>query len=186
LKNRNSFSKPNYEALPKPRQVRQVRQVRRVNCWFQVTRLYQIPKNSSGTVCEVLLLEGVCPGVETPDIPDKPDKPDKPDADDVVEGGAYAVVQNLINIGKHLVRAEHYRDPRVSAFEKWGRAVARDQGLNLLGLGELSCQYVTTDCPLVPIIVQQNAPTFTPRRCASAQAKEAVKAVWRSPDLNRS
>jgi hypothetical protein len=47
LKNRNSFSKPNFEPLPKPRQV----------------RLYQISKNSSGRVYEELLLEkGVYPG----------------------------------------------------------------------------------------------------------------------------
>ncbi len=31
---------------------------------------------------------------------------------------------NAINLGHHLVGAEHYRDLRVSAFEEWGRAVA--------------------------------------------------------------
>ena len=36
---------------------------------------------------------------------------------------AHAAVQNLFNLGRHLVRAEHYRDLRVSAFEEWGRAV---------------------------------------------------------------
>ena len=38
--------------------------------------------------------------------------------------GAHAVVSNLFNLGRHLVRAQHYRDLRVSAFGEWGRAVA--------------------------------------------------------------
>jgi putative transposase len=38
--------------------------------------------------------------------------------------GAHAAVSNLFNLGRHLVRAEHYRDLRVSAFEEWSRAVA--------------------------------------------------------------
>lgn len=37
---------------------------------------------------------------------------------------AHAGVQNLFNLGRHLVRAQHYRDLRVSAFEEWKRAVA--------------------------------------------------------------
>ena len=37
---------------------------------------------------------------------------------------AHAAVQNLFNLGRHLVRAEHYRDLRVSAFDEWSRAVA--------------------------------------------------------------
>jgi putative transposase len=36
---------------------------------------------------------------------------------------AHAAVQNLFNLGRHLVRAEHYRDLKVGAFEEWGRAV---------------------------------------------------------------
>jgi putative transposase len=36
----------------------------------------------------------------------------------------YAAVHNLFNLGRHLVRAQQYRDLRVGAFEKWGRAVA--------------------------------------------------------------
>jgi putative transposase len=36
----------------------------------------------------------------------------------------HAAVQNLFNLGRHLVRAQQYRDLRVGAFEKWGRAVA--------------------------------------------------------------
>jgi putative transposase len=38
--------------------------------------------------------------------------------------GAHAAVSNLFNLGRHLVRAEHYRDLRVSAFADWSRAVA--------------------------------------------------------------
>jgi putative transposase len=38
--------------------------------------------------------------------------------------GAHAAVSNLFNLGRHLVRAEHYRDLRVSAFAEWSRAVA--------------------------------------------------------------
>ena len=38
--------------------------------------------------------------------------------------GAHAAVHNLINLGRHLVRAGHYRDLRASAFGEWSRAVA--------------------------------------------------------------
>jgi putative transposase len=38
--------------------------------------------------------------------------------------GAHPAVSNLFNLGRHLIRAEHYRDFGVSAFEEWGRAVA--------------------------------------------------------------
>lgn len=37
---------------------------------------------------------------------------------------ALAAVSNLFNLGRHLVRAQHYRDLRVSAFGEWSRAVA--------------------------------------------------------------
>ena len=37
---------------------------------------------------------------------------------------AHAAVPNLFNLGRHLVKAQHYRDLRVSAFSEWGRAVA--------------------------------------------------------------
>lgn len=37
---------------------------------------------------------------------------------------AHAAVQNLFNLGRHLVRAEHYRNLRMSAFTEWSRAVA--------------------------------------------------------------
>jgi putative transposase len=36
----------------------------------------------------------------------------------------HAAVSNLFNLGRHLVRAEHYRNLRVSAFREWSRAVA--------------------------------------------------------------
>jgi putative transposase len=38
--------------------------------------------------------------------------------------GAHAVVSNLFNLGRHLVRAEHYRNLGISAFAEWSRAVA--------------------------------------------------------------
>jgi len=38
--------------------------------------------------------------------------------------GAHAAVSNLFNLGRHLVRAQHYRDLRVSAFGDWSQAVA--------------------------------------------------------------
>ena len=37
---------------------------------------------------------------------------------------AHAAVSNLFNLGRHLVRAKHYRDLRVGAFGEWSRAVA--------------------------------------------------------------
>ena len=37
---------------------------------------------------------------------------------------AHATVSNLFNLGRHLVRAENYRNLRVSTFNEWGRAVA--------------------------------------------------------------
>jgi len=36
---------------------------------------------------------------------------------------AHAAVQNLFNLGRHLVRAEHYRNLRVTVFRDWSRAV---------------------------------------------------------------
>jgi putative transposase len=38
--------------------------------------------------------------------------------------GAHAAVSNLFNLGRHLVRAEHYRNLRESALADWSRAVA--------------------------------------------------------------
>jgi putative transposase len=37
---------------------------------------------------------------------------------------AHAAVQNLFDPGRHLVRAEHYRDLRVTAFNEWSRVIA--------------------------------------------------------------
>ena len=36
----------------------------------------------------------------------------------------HAAVSNLFNLGRYRVRAEHYRDLRVSAFSEWERPVA--------------------------------------------------------------
>ena len=38
--------------------------------------------------------------------------------------GGHAAVSNLFNLGRHLVRAEHYRNLRESAFAEWSRVVA--------------------------------------------------------------
>ena len=38
--------------------------------------------------------------------------------------GAHAAVSNIFNLGRHLVRAQHYRDLRISAFGEWSRVVA--------------------------------------------------------------
>lgn len=35
----------------------------------------------------------------------------------------HVTVQNLFDFGRLLVRAEHYRNLRVSAFNEWSRAV---------------------------------------------------------------
>jgi putative transposase len=37
--------------------------------------------------------------------------------------GAHAAVCNLFSLGRHLIRAEHYRNLRISAFTEWGRVV---------------------------------------------------------------
>ena len=37
--------------------------------------------------------------------------------------GVHAAVSNLFNLGRHLVKAQHYRDLRMSAFEEWGMAL---------------------------------------------------------------
>jgi len=37
---------------------------------------------------------------------------------------AHAAVYNLFNLGRHLIRAEHYRNLRISAFNEWSRTVA--------------------------------------------------------------
>ena len=37
--------------------------------------------------------------------------------------GTHAAVYNLFNLGRHLIRAEHYRNLRIIAFSEWSRAV---------------------------------------------------------------
>ena len=37
---------------------------------------------------------------------------------------AHAAAHNLFNLGRHLVRAQHYRDLRTSAFTEWNKVVA--------------------------------------------------------------
>jgi len=37
---------------------------------------------------------------------------------------AHAAVSNLFNLGRHVVRADHYRNLRMSAFAEWTKAVA--------------------------------------------------------------
>ena len=36
---------------------------------------------------------------------------------------AHAAVSNLFNLGRHMVRAQHYRELRVSAVGEWSRAI---------------------------------------------------------------
>ena len=38
--------------------------------------------------------------------------------------GAHAAVSNLFNLGRHLARAEHYRNLREGALNDWSEAVA--------------------------------------------------------------
>ena len=38
--------------------------------------------------------------------------------------GAHAAISNLFNLGRHLIRAEHYWNLRISAFADWSMAVA--------------------------------------------------------------
>ena len=38
--------------------------------------------------------------------------------------GVHAAVSNLFNLGRHLTKAEHYRNLRISAFNEWSSAVA--------------------------------------------------------------
>ena len=38
--------------------------------------------------------------------------------------GAHAAVYNLFNLGRHLVKAKHYRNLREGAFDAWTAAVA--------------------------------------------------------------
>ena len=38
--------------------------------------------------------------------------------------GVHAAVSNLFNLGRHLIKAEHYRNLRIGAFADWSRAAA--------------------------------------------------------------
>jgi putative transposase len=38
--------------------------------------------------------------------------------------GAHAAVSNLFNLGRDLIKAEHYRNLRVSVLSEWSRAVS--------------------------------------------------------------
>lgn len=52
---------------------------------------------------------------------------------------APAAASNLFNLGRHLIRAEHYRNLRVSAFEEWGRAVSWSCTAGFCGRNQLTC-----------------------------------------------
>jgi len=52
----------------------------------------------------------------------------------------HAAVQNLFNLGRHLVRAEHYQNLRIGAFCEWNVAVALVWELDFCSLEELTCQ----------------------------------------------
>lgn len=54
--------------------------------------------------------------------------------------GAHAAVSNLFNLGRHLVKAQHYRDLRISAFAEWGRAVACDRMVDSSCLNWVGCR----------------------------------------------
>ena len=56
--------------------------------------------------------------------------------------GVHAAVSNLFNLGRHLVRAEHYRNLRMSAFAEWGRAVARLSPAEIDRPERLTCRYL--------------------------------------------
>ena len=58
---------------------------------------------------------------------------------------AHAAVSNLFNLRRHLVRAKHYCDLRVSAIGEWDRILASGRVLILIGLDELICQYQDYD-----------------------------------------
>ena len=36
----------------------------------------------------------------------------------------HAAVSNLFNLGRHLIKAQHYGNLRISAFNEWSRVVA--------------------------------------------------------------
>jgi hypothetical protein len=54
--------------------------------------------------------------------------------------GTHAAVYNLFSLGRHLVSSSHYRHLRISAFAKWGVAVARSRVEDFYGLVRLTCE----------------------------------------------
>jgi hypothetical protein len=70
LKRGNSFSKPNSEPLPKPRQVRQVR---RVTLWFLGFAFIENSKILRAEYMKSCCCKGAHPGVEAPITPVEPD-----------------------------------------------------------------------------------------------------------------
>ena len=46
---------------------------------------------------------------------------------------------NLFDLCRHLVKAQHYRDLRVTAFEEWSSAVSLNRGLDSSDLKKLTC-----------------------------------------------
>ncbi len=53
----------------------------------------------------------------------------------------HAAVSNLFNLGRHLIKAEHYRSLRVGSFADFSRAVALELRRDFSHLKKLSCQY---------------------------------------------
>ena len=49
-----------------------------------------------------------------------------------------AAVQNLFSLGRRLVRAQHYRDLRVSALGEWSSVVARSRFTGFLWIPQLN------------------------------------------------
>ncbi len=61
--------------------------------------------------------------------------------------GAHAADCNLFNLGRHLVRAEHYRKLRVSAFAEWEGRLLKSRSSDYSGLNELTCQNPQMSAP---------------------------------------
>ena len=60
---------------------------------------------------------------------------------------AHAAVSNLLNLGRHLVRAEHSRDLRVSAFNQWNIAVGKTKAPNFTNPQKLICSNTVKNIP---------------------------------------
>ena len=46
----------------------------------------------------------------------------------------HATVSNLFDLGRYLIRTEHWRNLRMSVFAEWSRAVARQTSAGFLSL----------------------------------------------------